>query len=155
MKTKLIALSLILLGGVSLLATRPAEAFWPFSNTNDRADNSQTSLIDTLINKFNLDKDQVYETINQYRDQRFKQWQAYLEERLDQAVKDGRLTDTQKQAMLDKMVERFNEREEHMEEMHEFMEDNDLNPWELREYLGPGMGMGGLGRQGPGMSMMH
>ena len=67
-----------------------------------------SSLVDALVKKFNLDKTQVQTVVDEFHNQRKAERQATMktkvEDRLTQAVKNGKLTEAQKQAILDKLA---------------------------------------------------
>jgi hypothetical protein len=64
------------------------------------ANSSRPSLAQDIANKFHLDQSQVQDVIDQHKTTMQQNHEAKYEERLDQAVKDGKLTDAQKQAVL-------------------------------------------------------
>jgi hypothetical protein len=70
--------------------------------TVSAASSGQTgTLAQKLASAFNLDASKVQSVIDQDRSDHAAQHQAKYEERLTQAVKDGKLTEAQKQAILD------------------------------------------------------
>jgi len=82
-------------------------------------------VIQKLVEKFNLDPAKVDEVLQEDRKEREAKRQAMIEERLDQAVKQGRITEKQKEAILAKRKE--------MQE--KFAALRDLSPEERREAL--------------------
>jgi hypothetical protein len=66
---------------------------------------AKTSLVDKLTKKFNLNKDEVKEVFEEHHAEKEALHKQKLEERLDQAVKDGKLTEEQKSKILAKMEE--------------------------------------------------
>lgn len=62
-------------------------------------------VIEKLIKKFNLDRTEVDKAFEEFHKERQVEHRAFLEERLDQAVKDGTITKAQKEAILKKMDE--------------------------------------------------
>ncbi len=92
---------------------------------------SKGSFAQAIAEKFNLDQTQVEEVMQDFHQQnmevRQQEMQTRLEERLDQAVAEGKLTDAQRYAILEKH-----------EEMHDKMEelrDQDLSPDEMHEQM--------------------
>ncbi len=64
-----------------------------------------TDLIAAIAQKFNLPQDQVQQVFTEHKQQHMQQMQQKMEERLSQLVTDGKLTETQKQAIITKMSE--------------------------------------------------
>ena len=71
--------------------------------------NPMSGLVDAISQKFNLDKDQVQSVVDQFHAERRttmqENRQKRIGERLDQAVKDGKITSEQKLAILNKLAE--------------------------------------------------
>jgi uncharacterized membrane protein YhiD involved in acid resistance len=63
------------------------------------------SLVDKITQKFNLNKDDVQKVFDENKADRQAERQQHIEDRLNQAVKDGKITEAQKAAILDKMQE--------------------------------------------------
>lgn len=127
------------------------------------------SLIQALVEKFNLNQSDVEDVFNQHQEEMRKEGQARSEERLNQAVTDGKLTEEQKNLILQKREEMRNEdhedisnlsfeerrqlREEHREEMENWAEDNGIDMGYLHFKMGPDHGDGGFGpRDGSGFN---
>lgn len=100
--------------GVSSLSAAEAQADYNFP-----------PVIQKLVEKFNLDPAKVDEVLQQDRKEREAKRQAMIEERLDQAVKEGQITEKQKEAILAKRKE--------MQEKLEALRD--LSPEERYEAL--------------------
>lgn len=64
-----------------------------------------TSLVDKIAQKFNLNKDEVQKVFDQNKADRQAEMEARYEDRLSQAVKDGKLTEEQKTKILAKHKE--------------------------------------------------
>lgn len=92
---------------------------------------SRGSFAETIAQKFNLNQDDVEEVIQELHQQRFEEREGFmrehLEERLEQAVEEGNLTETQMYAILEK----FEEMHIRMDELH----DQDLSPDEMHEQM--------------------
>jgi GTP1/Obg family GTP-binding protein len=71
--------------------------------------NSQQSLAQEIANKFHLDKSQVQSVIDNHRTEMQQNREANYESRLSDAVKDGQLTDAQKQSILTEHNKLINE----------------------------------------------
>ncbi|MCL5409799.1 MAG: hypothetical protein M1607_02995 [Patescibacteria group bacterium] len=71
-------------------------------------DNHLAGLVQAISQKFGLNESQVQAVVDQYQQQQKANFQANaqqrLTDRLNQAVTDGKITDTQKQAILDELA---------------------------------------------------
>lgn len=108
-------------------------------------------IINKLAETFNLDEDKVNEVFRQEHQARHEERQQKLNDRLDQAVKDGKITEEQRTKLLTKMAEmresheegrheRGADRRQHMEEVKQWAQDNgiDLESLELGHRPGSG-----------------
>lgn len=75
------------------------------------AETEGDTLPDKIARKFSLDRSEVQQVFDEHRDEKYTEHQAKLEERLDEAVAEGKLTDDQKSKILAKMKELTNARE--------------------------------------------
>ena len=109
-----------------------------------------SSLIENLAEKFNASSEDVKGVFEQTREERQAEMKKQIEENLIQAVKDGKITQEQKETILAKQAEI----EKKMEEVGTMRQD--LKDWaegnniELSEIM-PGKGFGGHGPRGLGM----
>jgi hypothetical protein len=78
---------------------------------------SGTSLAEKIATKFNLNKDEVQQVIDEEHQARHAEMQKRAEERLQEAVDDGKLTSDQKDKILAKMKEMAASRETKRGEM--------------------------------------
>jgi len=106
-------------------------------------------MIQTLVEKFNLNADEVETVFDEAREGRQQSMQQNREERLNDAVSDGAITEEQKEALQNKWEERNMEREQHQEEMQAWMDEQGIDHDALRSYNGPGRdgfdkGFGGM-----------
>lgn len=116
--------------------------------------NSQISLVDKIAAKFNLNKDDVQKVFDEDRESHKQEHQAKMNERLDQAVKDGKLTQEQADKLKAKLEEMQTERENNrqngskpdktemkqkMEEFKKWLKDNNI-PDEFGMPMGGGRG---------------
>lgn len=141
MKKKIIflglALSALVLAGLVGVKTIQAEG-----------NGNYPPLIQKLVERFNLDANEVQEVFDEVREERHQEMQARMEERLNQAVEEGKITEEQKEAILAKKAEmqargeelkdlspeeRKEAMEEHREEMKAWLEENGLD---LGEFFG-------------------
>ena len=120
----------------------------------------QTSLVDKIASRFNLNKDDVKKVFDEDRTAHEAEREVAMKTRLDQAVKDGKLTQTQEDKLIakHKELETFRlsikdktEEERHtamktkMDEFKQWAKDNSI-PY---EFARPGIGPHGPGMDGP------
>lgn len=140
-----------------------------YGSTQALADDSGEGfppLIQRLIERFNLDEEEVGEVLSDFREEHHVMMQTRMDERLSQLVSEGTITTDQKQALLDKHVEMRAEHEElmanwdslteeerlathdaHRDELQAWAEENGLD---LSEVLGIGKFHGGIKHHGMG-----
>lgn len=116
-------------------------------------------VISRLAEKFNLNVDDVQAVFDAVREERHQEMQNRMqggrEERLNQAVTDGVITEEQKTAIQEKQQQMFeegeSEREQHREEMEAWFTEQGIDPEALMQYGGLGFGgqKGGRGGFGP------
>jgi hypothetical protein len=109
-------------------------------------------IVKRMAETFNLDENKVHEVFVQEHQARHEQRQENLKDRLDQAVKDGKITEEQKTKLLEKMDQLREERQamtweqrrESRGSMHEALkqwaEDNGIDLDSLGLEHGPGPG---------------
>lgn len=125
-----------------------------------QGDGNYPPIVQKLVERFGLNEGEVQQVFDEARGERQEQMKAKFEERLEQAVADGKITAEQKQLILAKQAEmqanrgqwqdltpeeRKAKMGEHKEEMKTWAEENglDLSQFKL---IGPGGGMkGGFG----------
>lgn len=138
-----------------------AGASYAQSNTN-----TPSNLVQMIAEKFNLNQADVQTVFDDHRNQMRQMHQANLEDRLNTLVSDGKLTEDQKNKLIEKMAEHQNDREEHQnlsfeerqaerkehrEEFQTWLKDNGID----ENILNFGMGRGGpMGHEGKGFRMM-
>jgi len=98
MKKSLIVPAIILIigGGGSFAATR-IEAQTTIA--------PETTLVQRLVQKFNLDESEVQAVFDEEMADHHAQMQTRMEQRIDKLVTDGKITQEQKQKILDKLEE--------------------------------------------------
>jgi len=125
-----------------------ANAFWPLDLF--KKDGSSASqfppLIQKIIEKFNLNPGEVQKVIDEERQEQEKQRLSLMEEKLNQAVKDGVISEGQKKALLERWRKRWQERWQFREEERKWFEENKIDWQKLGPYLG-GMGGRGFGKR--------
>lgn len=119
-----------------------------------RADNvtNLPPLLQRVVEKFSLNRDEVQSVVDGYRTERQAERKQDVEKRLLQAVADGKITEEQKNTILEKMTswqaqmgtmrdltaeERKTKMEEHRTEMKNLEDSIGVN---LRDVIGNGMG---------------
>lgn len=95
------------------------------------------SLVTKIAQKFNLKETDVEAVFEAVRDEKQEEMKSQRVKRLDQAVKDGVITEAQKTAILTKMEEHDEERGKKKEEMQKWFADNGIDESKLRDYLRP------------------
>ena len=115
-------------------------------------------VISTLAERFGLSEDEVKDAFDEIRAENQAMMQTRHEERLQEAVNAGVITEEQKQLILDKQEEmraqNQERRQEHQAEMEAWASENGIDLTAMHEYMGGPRGMGqGMG-EGIGR-MMH
>jgi len=123
----LIALALVITTGVGI----------SYAQTNGNSGSGP--LITKLVEKFNLDKSEVEQVFKENREERQDQMQTRHQEMLEQAVKDGKITEEQKNMLMEKREEmrkgmenlswdeRQGQRAKHRQEIHNWAEENGID----------------------------
>ncbi len=151
-KTNIIIVLALLVAGASLVAL-------PVSAEN--AVNGRTNLIEMLSSKFGVEQSEVESVFDEHRAGQQQYQQEKQEERLDDAVKNGEISEVQKNLILEKCSEMRQERESEKdsnlgrEERRQSMEEkrSEMEAWAEEngidlKFLNLGMG-GKMGRGGP------
>ncbi len=115
--------------------------------------NGQQTLVEKIASKFNLNKDEVQKVFDEEHASREAKHEQKMNERLDQAVKDGKLTQDQADKLKAKLKEMHDIREKNRDSKQENREAmkkqmDDFKQW-LKDNNIPdeyGMPMGGPGR---------
>ena len=101
---------------------------------------SYPPIVERLADKFGLNVADVEEVFIQERSEHHEMMRQTIEERLNQAVADGKITEEQKNALLAKrdemQADREAEREEHRAKMQKWFEDQGIDPEVLAQYGG-------------------
>ena len=98
--------SLLVAGAVATIgvATAAAGVSAATSSTGGSGD-SNSSIVDKIATKFNLNKDDVQKVFDEDRSAHEAEHEAKSEEKLTQAVKDGKITEDQKIKIIAKLAE--------------------------------------------------
>ena len=105
-KAIILTTSLLTIAAFFMLA-QPAQAFWPFGSGNktEQSANGFPGIIQKLIDKFNLNPEEVTEVLDETRQEHQQQAQTNFEEKLNEAVANGKITEDQKNIILAKHEE--------------------------------------------------
>lgn len=114
-KILLAVLSLAVLGG-ALYGVNQVSAQETSTNPHD-------SLIQRLVARFGLNENEINQVFEEEHEARHAEMAKRMEERLSQAVTDGKLTEEQKQKILAKHEEMKNSREAEMESFKNMTEE--------------------------------
>jgi protein-disulfide isomerase-like protein with CxxC motif len=139
MKTKLVisVAALSMLGFVAAYATGRVVAQGPHNDT----------VAQRLAEKFGVSEDEVKNTFTEAREEHRQQLQTEREQRLQQAVDDGVITAEQKNMLIEKKQEWFQQRAKTKEEHQQWMEESGIDFAALREYGCMGGNRGRLGKK--------
>ena len=96
--------------------------------------------VERLVERFNLNESDVQTFFDEQRVEHHQAMLQNREERLNQAVSDGVITEAQKEALTNKWEEMQQERQLHREEMQKWFEEQGIDTEVLREYAGFGHG---------------
>lgn len=159
MKNKIIITTAILtIVGASLLSAAPTYAQTPA--------NPITSLIERIAQRFGLNKTDVQKVFDDFHQEKQNQMIANFETKLNQLVKDGKITESQKTLILQKQKELAANRQQEMQDMKNKTPEErraamnakkqELENWAKQngidlQYLfpfGKGVGMHGFGMKG-------
>ncbi|MDD3888067.1 MAG: hypothetical protein PHN19_04815 [Patescibacteria group bacterium] len=139
MKAKLIIIPVVALAIFSILGIAGIGKVKANSEQKD-------SFIQKLATKFNLNQDEVQKFFDEFRQERHQEMQKNMEEKLDQAVKNNKITNEQKGKILEKMQEMKKEgndqssskkgqsRQLHKEEMEKWAQENNIDLNLLRPF---------------------
>lgn len=110
-------------------------------------------MVQAIAERFDLNEDEVETFMGEHREEHRQEMQLSKEDRLNEAVSDGVITEDQKNALMEKWnqmhEERSQEREEHKDDMQAWMESEGIDYEALKEYSG--YKRGGFGKMGKGM----
>jgi hypothetical protein len=115
-KSLLVAGAVATVGVTGIAGLGVASAATDSSTTKS---DGMSSLVDKIADKFNLNKQEVEAVFEEERTEREAEMQQKLEERLTQAVTDGKITEAQK----DKILAKHKELKSQMESNREAMKD--------------------------------
>ena len=134
-----IALALAIAAGVIVLAT---------STVNAQTSVQKESLLDTIISKFNLNKNDVNSVIETHRQEKLKERGANYETWIDSLLKSGTITQAQKDLLVSKRKELDAKHESERQELEKWATENNID----LKYLNGRHKM--MGVKGRGMKLM-
>lgn len=123
-----IALGLAVSAGAGWMATRAANS----------------DMAQKLSEKLGIEQSTVSSALDSIQQDRQAERQQEISDQLDKAVSDGVITSEQKQAWLDKQSELEQKRQQERADMQQWLQDNGIDETKLKDYLGKGMGRGGM-----------
>lgn len=85
----------------------------------DSADEKYPPVVDKIAEKFNLNKDEVQKVFDEQRAEHQAEHKQRLEEKLNQAVKNGKITEDQKTKLIAKLEEMRKNRQDQRAENRE------------------------------------
>lgn len=97
-------------------------------------------LITRIAQRFNLKESDVEAIFTAVRDEKMEEMKMRREDRLSQAVKDGVITLSQKNAIIQKMDEQMGEKRQNRKGMQAWFKSQNIDESKLRAYLGFGKG---------------
>lgn len=106
--------------GVSILGATPAHA-----QTSDSS--PFQSLIQKIVEKFGLKQADVESVFEEHRNQKQLEMQQRYQTRLEEAVKNGTITEEQKQLILKKQEELISSREKNRTELETWAKENNID----------------------------
>ena len=109
--------------GLALVGTVLFGAVNTFAQDTASDQNPMASLVQKIADKFGLKKEDVQAVFDQDRQERQVQMQTRFEEQLSQDVKDGKITEDQKQLIIAKRKELEANRQTNMESMKNMTDD--------------------------------
>lgn len=96
----------------------------------DEADN-YPPIVQKLVDRFGLNENEVKQVFDETRQEKHEQMQARFEDRLNKAVEEAKITQEQKQLILDKKAEMQANPKEHKGEMKTWLEEQGIDLKEL------------------------
>jgi hypothetical protein len=153
------------LAGLSLAATAAVPVFAATPATNSSPQDRQETLIQALVQRFNLNKSDVQQFFQDQQGQHFTEMLTRLSERLTTQVTQGKLTEVQKNAILEKakevkakqdtfralsQTERETQMKQYRTDLENWAKQQGIDKRYLQDLLGGGHGGPGGGHRGMG-----
>jgi len=152
-KRSKIIISFLFLGAFIFAGVYGMKSVFAYGNGTD----FRNQMAQKFSQRFNLNQAEVESFLNDSFQERQKERQTYQENRLNQLVLDGKITQEQKEAILKKREEMMNEREamanlsweerktereKHQNEMKSWAKENGIDLNEIMPITGKGFGRG-------------
>ena len=118
------------------LATLIAVGVIGTSITKAEEEGYKLPIVTRIAENFDLEEDEVQAVFDAARDERHQMMQQGKEEKLNQAVSDGVITQEQREALQNKWEEMKAEKRQYRGEMEVWMEEQGIDNDALREYMG-------------------
>jgi hypothetical protein len=153
------------LAGLSLAATAAVPVFAATPATKVSPQDRQETLIQALVQRFSLNKSDVQQFFQDQEGQRFNEMLTRLGERLTTQVTQGKLTEVQKNAILEKakevkakqdtfralsQTERETQMKQYRTDLENWAKQQGIDKRYLQDLLGGGHGGPGGGHRGMG-----
>jgi hypothetical protein len=106
---------MLTVAAVSVLGAGLLTATTAFAQNESTAQDPMNSLVQKIADKFNLNKDEVQAVFDESHKERHAEMKAKFEDTLSQYVSEGKITEEQKQKILEKHKEMQSEREANRE----------------------------------------
>jgi len=132
---------LVLLPGLIIGTLAIAGSLWTMSAKAETA--ATPTMSQKIAEKLNISSDQVEKAMDEIRTERRAETQKAQDTKLDQAVTDGIITSTQKDALIAKRNEMRTRMEKQHAEMQTWMAEQGIDESKLQPYMGKGMGRSG------------
>lgn len=98
--------------------------------------NYHSPIIERLAETFGVNKEEVEAVFDAVREEHYQVMQDHRQNRLQEAVKDGVITEEQLKALEEKHREMWELRNQYHEEMEAWFEKQDIDHQSLMEYMG-------------------
>lgn len=139
-----------------LVATAALVVYGAASTSAQDKKQANQPMIQRIAEKFDLKEDDVRAVFSEGRQTKHEYMQQQIEERLSQAVTDGRITETQKGLILDKYKELLEKRSMDFENRQMIdTERQDLEQWAKENGIDMMYVLGGSGFPGKGMGCLY
>ncbi len=93
-------------------------------------------LIQKLSERFGVDQKEVEEVFDEVYREHLREIRRFKEDRLNQAVKDGVITEDQKDAIISKMDELIEKRQKERKELEDWFKEQGIDIKKLGKYIG-------------------
>jgi large exoprotein involved in heme utilization and adhesion len=123
MNKKLLAVAAVAITAGGLVLTTSTAALAQSNSTN----NPMQTLVQKIAEKFGLKPEDVQSVVNDFKTQNLNQRETMFEAQLDQLVKDGKITENQKQLIINKRKELAANRQNKMQDLRNWAKENNID----------------------------